>query len=382
MQSYQSRSRPFGNRQAGGFAPRSGGFSYGGRPAFRPGVRRMSTFDPTRVIENAAKAPIKNDVVEHEIKHSFEDFALEPRIKQNISYHGYTTPTPIQDKAIPELLLGKDVIGIANTGTGKTAAFLLPILNKIYKNQSERALIIVPTRELAVQILDECKAFSGGLNIYSVLCIGGASMQYQRSGLRRDPHIVIGTPGRLNDLCEQGYLKYNHYGTIVLDEVDRMLDMGFIKDVKFIIDQLPQQRQSLFFSATHAPAVQQIMNAFLKEPVFISVKTRETADNVDQKVVRVTGRQKFDVLFEHLQDSDFKKVLVFGRTKFGINKLANMLYDKGVTVAALHGNKTQSQRQFALQQFKQNRVRVLLATDLASRGLDISDITHVINYDL
>jgi len=315
-------------------------------------------------------------------KHTFADFPIHERIKANISQKGYVTPTPIQDQAIPHLLEGRDVVGIANTGTGKTAAFLIPLINKIHFNRNQKVIIITPTRELALQIDQEFRAFAGNLNLYSALCIGGANINTQISTLRRNPHFVIGTPGRLKDLIERRSLNLSTFSNIVLDEVDRMMDMGFIKDVRFLISHLPSLRQSLFFSATINPEITGIMHSLLKDPITISVKTQETAANVDQDIIKINGQRKADVLHDLLIQDEYKKVLVFGRTKHGVEKLAKELAERGFKVAALHSNKTQGQRQKALSSFKLNQVNVLLATDVASRGLDIDDVTHVINYDL
>ena len=322
------------------------------------------------------------DLVEYRPEHTFGDFLINERLKENIAARGYLAVTPIQDQAIPHLLLGSDVVGTSNTGTGKTAAFLIPLLNKIYLDRKQKVLIVTPTRELAAQIQQECLEFSRNMGIFSLLCIGGVSLVGQIQGLRRDPQIVIGTPGRLKDLNNQGYLNFNIYRSIVLDEVDRMLDMGFIRDVKFIVSQLPRDRQSLFFSATIPFEIEGIMKTFCNNPVMISIKTQETAVNVDQDIVKVNGQGKLDVLHDLLIREGFDKVLVFGRTKRGIERLARQLDERGFATAALHGNKSQSQRQRALAQFKQNKVNILLATDIASRGLDIDDVTHVINYDL
>lgn len=344
----------------------------------RYGGRRTKTVDISLLVKKAVQIEVEVFTPQN----SFESLPIHEKLKQNIKNKGFTTLSPIQDEAIPVLLENRDVVGVANTGTGKTVAFLLPLLHKIYTQKGKKALIIAPTRELAVQIQDECRYFSQGLGLYSLLCIGGASMYQQRGGLRQKPEIVIGTPGRLKDLYNQKVLNFGDYETIVLDEVDRMLDMGFIHDIKFIISNLPVIRQSLFFSATVSPQIQGIIALFSKDPVFISVKSQETSGNVDQDIIRMNGRQKPEVLNELLRQGGFDKVLVFGRTKFGIERLARHLSENGHRVVSLHGNKNQNQRQRSLDQFKQNRVSVLLATDIASRGLDIPDITHVINYDL
>jgi len=315
-------------------------------------------------------------------KNSFADFAIAEELKRSIIARGYVTPTPIQDQAIPELLNGRDVVGIANTGTGKTAAFLVPVLNKILLNRDERVLIVAPTRELAAQIKQEAQLFSQNMGIFAALCIGGVNIDRQIDSLRRNPNIVIGTPGRLKDLMNQGRLNLRNFSTIILDEVDRMLDMGFVHDVTFIVSHLPEKRQSVFFSATMSGGVHQVMQAFLRDPVMISVKTQESALNVDQDVIRSNGRNKVEVLHELLVQETFQKVIIFGRTKRGVEKLSEQLYRRGFEVAALHGNKNQNQRQRALDGFKNNRVNILLATDVAARGLDIADVTHVINFDL
>jgi superfamily II DNA/RNA helicase len=347
---------------------------------FRLHARRpIKTIDPALLTK---KATTSMPQAAYQSKHTFASFAISEVLKQNIKTRGYAQPTPIQDQAIPVILEGRDVVGIANTGTGKTAAFLIPLLHKISHDVSQKVLIVAPTRELAVQIYQECQAFAQGMNIYSAICIGGVNIRPQIEQLRNNPHVVIGTPGRLKDLKNQGKLNFAIFANIVLDEVDRMLDMGFIKDVRFIISHLPKYRQSLFFSATLSPTVREVMQTFLTNPITISVKAQERPLNIDQDIIKTNGRVKLDVLHELLNQAAFKKVLVFGRTKWGIEKLAKQLNLKGLVVAALHGNKNQNQRQRALTEFKHNRVNVLLATDIASRGLDIPDVTHVINYDL
>lgn len=314
--------------------------------------------------------------------HSFSDFQIHSVIKRNIASKGYKNPTPIQDSVIPLLLEGKNVVGIATTGTGKTAAFLIPLLNKALNNNRERVLIVTPTRELAVQIEQEFRELARGSQIQSVVCIGGVGINDQIRSLKRNPNFVVGTPGRLMDLERRRILNFNLFKSIVLDEVDRMLDMGFITDVTYIVSRLSPLRHSLFFSATLPEKVKKIMKEFAQNPVVISVKSQPTPANVNQDIVKLNGREKIDVLGELLNNKGFEKVLVFGRTKRGIDKVANALSRRRITVATIHGNKSQWQRQRALELFKNNKVQVLLATDIASRGLDIKDITHVINYDL
>lgn len=351
----------------------------GGRTFAPKRNRKRQYIDPSRFVQKAQEqAPI----APYAATHTFADFPIHPQLQQNIAQHGYVSPTPIQDQAIKPILEGNDLIGIANTGTGKTAAFLLPLIDKVIKNREEKVLIVVPTRELAVQIQEEFNHFAKNLILASVLCIGGADMQRQIRALRNNPPFVIGTPGRIKDLIQRRSLRLSFFKTIVLDEVDKMMDMGFIHDVKFLISELSPVRQSLFFSATVSRDMHELMQTFLRNPITVSVKTQETAANVDQDVVKINGRNKIDVLHDLIAQEDFQKVLLFGRTKHGVQKLARILEKRGFRVAAIHGNKSQNQRQRALQDFKSGRIQILLATDVAARGLDIDDVTHVINYDV
>lgn len=347
------------------------------------GGRKQATFDPSHVILQSniqqQQQVTQND---YQLVHQFEDFAVSQELKRNIAKKGFATPTPIQDQVIPHVLDGRDVVGIANTGTGKTAAFLIPLLDKVVRNPSERVLIIVPTRELALQVKDDLVEFARGMRIYATLCIGGASINRQIESLKRGQDFVIGTPGRIKDLNQRRKIKFEDFSNIVLDEVDRMLDMGFIHYIRAIVDQLPQPRQSLFFSATMTNRVEEIMRGFLSNPVHISVKTQDSMASVIQEVVRVQGRSKVDVLHDLLISDGYAKVLVFGRTKRGAEKLSKALQQRGFKVNAIHGNKSQSQRQRALREFKSNQLQALIATDVISRGLDIDNVTHVINYDL
>lgn len=358
-------SRSHGRRFGGGFKSRGRG---------RRAVKRL---DPRLFVKKAVE--VKEDVFVP--KNSFSDFKLHPNLKDNVLGRGYTAPTPIQDQTIPALLAGKDVVGIAATGTGKTAAFLLPLINKVLNDKKQKVLIVVPTRELAVQIQDEFRIFTRNMRLYSVVCIGGVHIRPQINGLSRFPEFVIGTPGRLRDLERNGKLSFYNYNNIVLDEVDRMMDMGFINEVKYIVSKLPKERQSLFFSATMTPSVENSMRGFLHNPVTVTVKSTGTV-NIDQDVVSVTGgKTKLDVLHELLRKDGFDKVLIFGNTKWGVSKLADSLNKFGIRAAVIHGNKNQSQRQKAIDMFKTKSIQCLLATDVASRGLDINDVTHVINYD-
>ncbi len=329
------------------------------------------------------KAVPVSEATQQTMSQNFSDFNLADYLKVNIQNKGYKTPTPIQIQSIPAILEGRDLIGLANTGTGKTAAFLIPIINKIFKDRNQKAFIITPTRELAVQINEELRSFSQNMSIYSALLIGGSNMRRQISDLRRNPHIVIGTPGRLKDLIERNQLKLYDFQTFVLDEVDLMVDIGFINEVKYFLSFLPKVRQSLFFSATISPRIQDILHAFVKNPVTVSVKTQDTAQNVNQDIIKVRdSSRKIEQLHDLLIKDGFDKVLIFGRTKHGIDKLSKELTIRGFKTGALHGNKRQSQRKRTLDSFRRNEIKILLATDVASRGLDIDNVTHVINYDL
>jgi superfamily II DNA/RNA helicase len=304
-------------------------------------------------------------------------------LKQNILARKYEHPTPIQDKAIPHALLGQDVVGLAETGTGKTAAFLIPLIDKVMKQKDECVLVMAPTRELAVQIEKELSGFARGLGFRGMVAVGGAPIGPQVSKLRFNPTFVIGTPGRLKDLMERKALNLSSFGTVVLDEADRMLDMGFIDDMRFILSKMRKERHTLFFSATMSKEVEKLIGDFLSSPVVISVKTRDTAKNIDQDVVRIPrGKDKFEVLAEMLREPDFSRTLVFGRTKFGVEKLAKALSRLRIHAESIHGNKTHNARIRALEAFKAGKVSVLVATDVAARGLDIPAVSHVINYDL
>ena len=321
--------------------------------------------------------------VEYVPTNKFEDFKISPQVLENIKLKGYTTPTPIQDQVMHSIIEGRDVIGIANTGTGKTAAFLIPLVDKVFRNKLERVLIVAPTHELVIQIHDELRGFARGLGIYTALCIGGANMNKQISQLRQKPHFVIGTPGRLKDLIETGILQLFQFHNVILDEADRMVDIGFIKDIKYFISLMPPIRQSLFFSATISGKVREILQAFVKNPITVSVKKQETAENIEQEIIRIPhGYNKVDKLHDLLRQPGFEKVLLFGRTKWGVQKLTEELTRRGFKAGAIHGNKRQNQRQKILDAFKDNEIQILLATDVASRGLDIPDVSHVINYDM
>ena len=313
--------------------------------------------------------------------HTFADFPFDKRLANSIQTKGYTEPTPIQDQIIPHVLDGRDVVGIADTGTGKTAAFLLPLIDKVMRNRQEKVLIITPTRELAQQIEEEFLSFVKGINIFSACCVGGAPIGKQIKRLQKGNNIVIGTPGRLKDLVERGEIDLSTFGSIVLDEADRMLDMGFIEDMKRVMSGMPKERHTLFFSATMSDEIKKLVGQFLSHPETVTTKSGDTTKQVDQDVVRTGNRDKIDVLAEMLSRDEYEKVLVFGETKRGVEKLARDLSRRGIRADAIHGNKTQSQRERALKAFKDQKTNVLVATDVAARGLDINDVSHVINFD-
>ena len=313
--------------------------------------------------------------------HMFGDFDIEDIMKLNLSTSGFTIPTPIQDQTIPLGLLGNDIVGIANTGTGKTIAFAIPILHQLISDTSKKALIMAPTRELAQQIDDEFRVVAKGSGLHGAILIGGAPMGPQLRDLSRGPRIVIGTPGRIKDHMERGTLNLNSFNIIVLDEVDRMLDMGFINDMRKILSTLSEERQSFFFSATMDSKVKALIDTFVREPVTVSVKTGETSANVEQNVIGYkTHSEKIEKLHELLIRDEVKKALVFDETQRSVERLHQELESRGFKSDAIHGGKNQSQRTRALNRFKKDEVTVLVATDVAARGIDVSDITHVINY--
>jgi ATP-dependent RNA helicase RhlE len=338
-----------------------------------------------RVVERDGIHRVESEFVKpqtEQVNASFEDFKISRQLLANIKAKGYFKPTPIQYRAIPIIMAGTDLIGNSNTGTGKTAAFLIPLINKIYNNKNEKVLVVTPTRELSVQIYEEFRALAQGTGIYTALCIGGAGMHRQIVELRKNPNFVIGTPGRLKDFVKQKALDLSKFNNVVLDEADLMVDIGFVNEIKFFIGMLPPKRQSLFFSATFPPKVEEIIRSFVKNPVKIDVKNRDTAVNVEQTIVKTNGQRKIDVLDQTLKKTGYHKVLIFGRTKHGVQSVADDLVQRGFKAGAIHGNKRQSQRLQVLNKFKHNEINILLATDVASRGLDIDNVSHVINYDM
>ena len=379
-------SKPFGRRSSfvrKPFNSRSGG----GRPSFGGNSSRgnSSRRGPKKDFINESlfiNKATEVKVEEYKPKHVFADFGLAEKLLNNLAKKGFVHPSPIQDQAIPVALSGCDVIGIANTGTGKTAAFLLPIINKLVADHNHKALILAPTRELAQQVEAEFRVFTQGMKLFSVSCVGGAPIGKQMRELELGVHIVIGTPGRVKDLIARGKIATNLFGTIVLDEADRMLDMGFIDDIKLILSGLPKERQGLFFSATFPPAIKGLCVNFLKDPVTISVKTRDTSSAVDQDIVRVRAPQKkIEVLHDILNDPLCAKVLIFREMKRSVDELERELVGRGFKALGLHGDMRNRERERAVKALAQGSVQIVIATDVAARGIDIPDITHVINYD-
>ncbi|OGG36718.1 hypothetical protein A2110_00060 [Candidatus Jorgensenbacteria bacterium GWA1_54_12] len=352
--------------------------SFSSRPGKHP-RRTEKALNPARFVN---KAVAVGEEAAYVVKHGFCDFKIDQQLVGAVAVKGYEVPTPIQDQVIPYIMDGRDVVGIADTGTGKTAAFLLPLIDKILRNRRERVLIIAPTRELAFQIDDEFKSFVREMKLFSVCCVGGMNINRQMSELRRSYNLIVGTPGRLKDLMGRKMIDLSKFNTVVLDEADRMFDMGFIGDTRRILGEMPKNRHTLFFSATISHEIEGLIREFTKDPIRISVKTRDTSKNVEQDIVKIgLGRTKLDVLDELLKKDGFDKVLVFGRTKYGVEKISRALICMGFRADSIHGNKNNSQRKRALGMFKESRIQVLVATDVAARGLDIDSVSHVINYD-
>jgi ATP-dependent RNA helicase RhlE len=320
---------------------------------------------------------------------SFSDFNLFPTILKSIEEKGYLNPTPIQRQAIPHLLMGKDLLGIAQTGTGKTAAFSLPIIDRIARKNvrvpknKTRALILTPTRELATQIEANINSYGQGLKIRTVVIFGGVGYPPQIRALRNGLDVLIATPGRLLDLMNKGHISYEMLEVFVLDEADQMLDMGFINDIKKIIKKIPEKRQTLLFSATMPKDISVLANSLLNKPVLVEVTPQATTvEKIDQRLNLLEKSNKPILLRTILKNKEMKKVLVFTRTKHGANKIVEILEKENIASQAIHGNKSQNARERALANFKEGNLRVLIATDIAARGIDIPNVTHVINYNL
>lgn len=342
--------------------------------------KKYSNIDPKRYVNKAIEAQAD---IPYSPDNKFSDFGLSNQTLATLEYMGFSTPSEIQDKCIPASLSNRDIIGLANTGTGKTAAFLLPIIDKLSANKDfVSVLILAPTRELAQQIDAEFKKFSAGQKLFSTLVVGGNNIGKQIQQIKRGPHVIIGTPGRVKDLISRRILRLSNVRTFVLDEADRMCDMGFEKDIRQIESEISRDRQTLCYSATMTPSVKKIVEEFMREPLTVSAIKNATNDHIEQNIIRAKDKtDKIDILSNLLLQPEFEKVIIFGETKFGVQRLADNLSKMGISAAAIHGNKSQSQREKALRNFKDNTVNVLVATDVAARGLDIPNVSHVINFD-
>ncbi len=324
--------------------------------------------------------PVK--IVEYEAKREFKDFPVHGHIKKVIREKGYSTPTPIQDQSIEPLLRGRDLIGIANTGTGKTAAFLIPLVDKLMNSNKNRVCILTPTRELAEQINRELKEFIMRTRLYSTLLVGGVPVKYNLRDLKRQHHFVVGTPGRVLDLIDRGALKIENFNHIVLDEMDQMLDMGFIDDIQDVLDAMPEDRHSLFFSATMSKEIERIANDMLVDPVHISVLRGKTSENVEQNIIKYISRNdKEQKLISLIKEAHVEKALLFENTKAGVDDLYDLLNRAGIRVGAIHGDKEMRDRRRSIKMFREDAIDVLVATNVAARGLDIPGVSHVINYN-
>lgn len=313
---------------------------------------------------------------------NFTDFNLDYRILKNLEFKNFKTTTEIQEKAIPAIIAGQDVLGISSTGSGKTGAFLLPMIDKLLKDQSQKLLIIAPTRELALQIMKEAMSLIRGTHLQMALVIGGESMGRQISQLQRGGDIIVGTPGRLNDLTKRQYIRLSDYNNIVVDEVDKMLDMGFIDDIRNVFNQLNPKKQSLFFSATLNKKVQQITESFCTSFELIKLAENKPSESVTQEVIDYYHPdEKIGLLKELLSKEETEKVIIFVDTKRYADKVDQILYESNFKVGVIHGDKRQNVRKRVIQSFKYSKINILVATNVAARGLDIDDITHVINLD-
>jgi superfamily II DNA/RNA helicase len=365
-------------------------FNSGGRPQRPMGGRPMRSggkkkgrgesidinkfiFTPTKLQEEKKYTPAN----------TFAELGLCKEVLHNLTQRGFTHPTEIQDKIIHHGIAGHDVIGLSETGSGKTAAFLLPLIEKVHKNKKQKVLIIAPTRELAQQINKELRECSHGMYLFSTVCVGGMPIYRQVEDLRRTQHFVIGTPGRLKDLVERGSIRFEEFGSIVLDEVDRMLDMGFVDDITLILKKLPKDHQTFFFSATMAPKIKALAESFSRDPKIVNLSTGIATKNVRQDVVRSTSKEdKFDKLMDLLNAQDVDKSIVFVETKREVDKLTKELNSYKYKVGLLHGDRRQRERERTLKDFKDGIINVLVATDVAARGIDVKDVSQVVNYTI
>lgn len=350
-----------------------------GRPnSSRRNTRNSKVIDPSNFIKKAQ--PVEE--VEFIAPEDFSEMPIHDELKEAIAQKGYVNPTEIQSKTIEDLIEGRDIVGVAATGTGKTGAFLIPIIHQLLSEKKKfQSLVVLPTRELALQVEQEFKSLTKGMKLFSSTLIGGTSVHKDIAKLRRQNDIIIGTPGRIMDMMDQRALKLTHFQVLVLDEFDRMLDMGFVKDVQKIDAAMPNRRQTMLFSATIDETQYDMIEKLVHEPLHISVSSGvSSSDLVEQEVVKVGGRDKFKLLTDLIQQDEFNKVLIFAETKRVVGQLNKKLLQAGFKCDMIHGDKSQNYRVNALRKFKTSKIQVLIATDVAARGIDISDISHVINY--
>ena len=352
------------------------------KPDQKKGGRGLSVLDPDQLIRKAASSETKAYVSERTIA----QLPLSHELKAGLLKKGFERPTEIQDKTLEASLSGQDILGIAQTGTGKTGAFLFPIIEQLKQLRKLRqyALIIVPTRELAAQVLDEFNSMTTGMGLFGACFIGGTNINTDIRNLNRLKHVIIGTPGRLMDLNRRGVLDFGKFSTLVLDEFDRMLDMGFSRDIDQIIERMHNRVQTMLFSATLDKSQQGHIEKILNDPLWVRVSTGDTAgENIEQNVIRLTeGEDKFDALCNLLYQDDFAKVLIFDETKHRVKRLSQKLSAAGFQSGQIQGNMSQGARQGALKAFKEGKIKILVASDVAARGIDVNDISHVINYQM
>lgn len=371
---YGSGRPSFGGRGSS-FGGRGGSRSGGGRRLPPQPSYKQYMFTPTDDSGELKFTP-------YEVTKKFHDFALDEYVIKNIDKKGYEKPTEIQEKTLQSIMDGRDMLGLANTGSGKTAAFLIPIVHRMLSGVKSRMLVMVPTRELADQVQTEFRWITAGTFLRSTVVVGGASARGQIMDIKRGVHCIVATPGRLKDLYDRGVIDFSDYGHVVLDEFDRMLDMGFINDIKEIMAMLPAEKQTVLFSATMSRDIERHVHSFLREPVQVTIKSEPVGSRVAQEVVfYTTGLDKKNKLHDLLQKDKEGKYLIFTRTKREADRVSDDLRDLGAPVDALHGDKSQNLRQRITNNFRTNKIRILIATDVAARGLDIPDVTHVINYD-
>ena len=342
--------------------------------------KQPAGFDLNKLINTVGPS---DEPVQEAPRRRFSDMDLQLVLAKNLSTRGFAYPTAIQDKTFEAILEGRDILGIANTGTGKTAAFLMPIIQQLLSGKEFQSLVVVPTRELAQQVQKEFFLLTKGTKLFSSCFIGGTTISADYKLLKKKNHVIIGTPGRLLDLWERKALPLEKVSVLILDEFDRMLDMGFVNDVKRITKAMQQRKQTLLFSATEEGNQKSLVAGFLNKPFKVKVSTgHSVSSQISQKAVRVQGRDKTKLLIDMIVNDELKKVLVFAETKRQVDKLEKKLNQASIATGLIHGNKSQNQRTRALDSFRRNKIKVLVATDVAARGIDVADITHVINFQV